>query len=560
MQRRGPGVSQQPLPEVELELGAANWMGLAKLVIAGALLVAAGATAIVVGKATAMARPGEHAEAIAVRQPAARKEPAKSAGPALPGAVTEMPSWLNERAPFDMVGFFSAPPGDENAAPRYLEALFEFGPEVEVCFPEGAERQRRKMAVEEKLGRFWPIFRSWTKDPRSITAEQIDHLLSEFDAGFHRLDLAQQIPRCVFQSGLGVTTRIPHVQSVGHVVRVTRLKVYREIERVELDAAIRDCARLLRLSRDLIARGTLVTQMVSSSTARSAVEYVMMPLLKAPGLTAEHCDQILKILEEHEKGQIDPYSQGLRGEYASVRATIHRMINDQKRLREEWNSLGNPAGRSIVAEIAEPVVTSVLEAGAEPPPVAPAGGDSLETEDARSLKSIPDLDERFARMTPELLALQIMRLNIFYAQLLRVANAPYLERMRKTEEHPRALDGHTIPVRVLRGISSSAFTAFAQSLGNSQARVRAAIGMVSVRRWQLTHAGEEPKTLEAAARDAKLETVPADPFDGAPLRYAIVDGQPTVYSIGQDGKDDGGKLDNARSPASGDVLLRLPKR
>jgi hypothetical protein len=522
-------------------------------------LVASGATALVVGKATATVQHGGHAEAIAVSQPPARKELAKSAGPALPGAVTASPEWLTGQTPFDMAAFFSAPPEQENAAPRYLEALFEFGPEVEVCFPEGAERQRRKMAVEERLGRFWEIFQSWTKDSRSVRLEQIDHLLSQFDAGFRKLDLAQQIPRCVFQPGLGVTARIPHAQSVGHVVHVTRLKVYREIERGELDAAIRHCARLLRLSRDLIPRGTLITQLVSASTARSTVEYVIMPILKAPGLKAEHCDRILKLLVEHEKGKIDPYAEGLRGEYTSVRATIHRMISDQKRLREEWDSYGNPAGHSIVAEIAEPVVTSVLEQGAEPPRIAPAREDSQETQDTRPLKSIPDLDDWVARMSPELLALQLKRLNIFYTQLLSVANATFLERVRKTEEHPRALDGHTIAVRLLRGISSSAFTAFAQSLGNSQARVRAAIGLVSVRRWQLTHAGAAPTSLEAAIREAKLQAVPIDPYDGAIFRYAIVDGQPTVYSIGQDGKDDGGKQDNARSPASGDVLLRLPK-
>ena len=53
--------------------------------------------------------------------------------------------------------------------------------------------------------------------------------------------------------------------------------------------------------------------------------------------------------------------------------------------------------------------------------------------------------------------------------------------------------------------------------------------------------------------------VPIDPYDNQPIRLAVVDGQPTVYSIGQDGRDDGGKIDNARSPDSGDVLLRLPR-
>jgi hypothetical protein len=32
-----------------------------------------------------------------------------------------------------------------------------------------------------------------------------------------------------------------------------------------------------------------------------------------------------------------------------------------------------------------------------------------------------------------------------------------------------------------------------------------------------------------------------------------------VYSMGQDGRDDSGKINNTRSPDSGDVLLRLPR-
>ena len=66
-------------------------------------------------------------------------------------------------------------------------------------------------------------------------------------------------------------------------------------------------------------------------------------------------------------------------------------------------------------------------------------------------------------------------------------------------------------------------------------------------------------TWDEAARDAGQFSGLLDPYDGRPIRFAVVDGQPTVYAIGQDGRDDGGRVDNFRSPGSGDVLLRLPK-
>ena len=37
-----------------------------------------------------------------------------------------------------------------------------------------------------------------------------------------------------------------------------------------------------------------------------------------------------------------------------------------------------------------------------------------------------------------------------------------------------------------------------------------------------------------------LDTVPEDPFDGKPLRYKRLPKGYVVYSIGWDGKDDGG--------------------
>ena len=52
--------------------------------------------------------------------------------------------------------------------------------------------------------------------------------------------------------------------------------------------------------------------------------------------------------------------------------------------------------------------------------------------------------------------------------------------------------------------------------------------------------------------------MPLNPYDGRPIRFAVVDDLPTVYAIGQDGRDDGGSVDNLRTPDSGDVVLRLP--
>jgi hypothetical protein len=73
--------------------------------------------------------------------------------PRLPGAVTKAPDWIGTDAPFDVSRFFAPVPGDRNAAPLYLDALFEFGAEMAVCFPEGPERDRRRQAAADRMRR-----------------------------------------------------------------------------------------------------------------------------------------------------------------------------------------------------------------------------------------------------------------------------------------------------------------------------------------------------------------------------------------------------------------------
>lgn len=60
------------------------------------------------------------------------------------------------------------------------------------------------------------------------------------------------------------------------------------------------------------------------------------------------------------------------------------------------------------------------------------------------------------------------------------------------------------------------------------------------------HNGNWPASL-ADLSPRYLPTVPADRFDGQPLRYRLVDGQPVIYSIGVDGDDDGGRAPDSES-------------
>ena len=81
---------------------------------------------------------------------------------------------------------------------------------------------------------------------------------------------------------------------------------------------------------------------------------------------------------------------------------------------------------------------------------------------------------------------------------------------------------------------------------------------LAVERYRLARAGV-PETLGRLVPDY-LAAVPEDPFDGAPLRYKRVDRGFTVYSVGEDGKDDGGKEEPRKKEGQTyDLVFRMER-
>jgi hypothetical protein len=71
------------------------------------------------------------------------------------------------------------------------------------------------------------------------------------------------------------------------------------------------------------------------------------------------------------------------------------------------------------------------------------------------------------------------------------------------------------------------------------ALVRVAATALAIERFRLAHSNALPENLEHLI-PACCKAVPADPYDGKPLRYKTHGASYVVYSIGSDGQDDGG--------------------
>ena len=286
-------------------------------------------------------------------------------------------------------------------------------------------------------------------------------------------------------------------------MRVARLKVRRELERGELDAALRDLARLLRLSRDLLPsrrddrrHGLCSADRARDRTRRHADADREGPDDRALRSNARAFGRTRYSIDRRVLG-------GPARRICSNRSTLHDLIFEQDRLRREWEAFGNQAGPSIVAEIAEPVALSALAGNARLPKPAPGARSSALSQRLMSLRNIPDLDALIARTTPDELATQVAKLNDLYRGLLSVSDATVLERIRKSTDRPHSLDEVDLHTRVTRGVSSSAFTALRRAWHREGQDSRCAgagrgAAMAAQSRRSL------PPSMEAAAKEAGL--------------------------------------------------------
>jgi len=110
------------------------------------------------------------------------------------------------------------------------------------------------------------------------------------------------------------------------------------------------------------------------------------------------------------------------------------------------------------------------------------------------------------------------------------------------------------PERGLFGIDENVSSMMSQSLVSIGRfpyrifRIEAArqivIGAIALKRYQLRH-GSFPARLSDMVPEF-VAAVPDDPMDGKPLRYRLdSDGTYVLYSVGEDGKDDGGDVSPA---------------
>ncbi len=447
--------------------------------------------------------------------------------PHLPGFVAKPPAWLVADSPFDMVKFFQAPPPNQNAAPVYLDALLEFSPETASCFTEGPETTRRKAVAQARADRWKAINAQIEADPGSVSDAEIDAHLKEYEVGFARLAEAQHRPRCMFQPGISIESLLPHAQAARQVVRVVSLRVRRDVARGDRDRPIRDMATVLRLCRDLQPRGPSICHLVSLAMENILESQVIPLYLTLNGLTAADCDRLIKLLAAHEAAESNVYEEALRGEYVLWRS----VAND---------CFGKADDRGIPAAELRLRTLSAISDGFTPEQLQALSTNLDRAGDAGYASVLAELNRYYRAQTEA-------RSRLAYSARSGRAEVFFEGWKQQMAARPALV----IPALVVPVSGSLDLT-----VTRLEAIRRGTTGLVALKRWRITRKGNPPD-LASLFRAAGIAKVPTDPFDSRPFKLATVDGQPVIYSIGKDGKDDGGRVDWDSTKRPGDVLFRL---
>lgn len=530
---------------------------------------------------------------------------------AMPRALAKLPDEVVKDAPFDVNQFWVSVPADQNAAPFYLDALFEFHPSVGVCFPE-AVRQQRMALVGARAKRSYNLQVEWYRDLSMRNIAERDAVLAEHEAGFQKLIAAQQRPRCVFETGWDIPALGPLVIAGREVAQLSRLKIERDIERGDFDAAIRTAGMLLRFSRDLRVRTPLGVQFLADSIDTVADSSLITPILKAPALTAAQTTELLRLLKQHdaELQTLNPALSRLRADYVLRRLLLHQVQNgtdefSSTRLNSAFGSTSDSLGAAMLAslnadrsladalmtELPRPEMGQMLDVVARSmkPADYEAGVRSLKEKyqvqanalgqsyASQSAASLEWMKQNQAAMASFMASVQSAVPAGTPPAQQAAAALPILEKSLADEKTPRG--------QLLLALWASKFENDMGDFPLCSVDLRGAtrrsvmLTLAALRHWYATHR-EPPMDLASVCREAGLSDVPRDFYSDGPVRMLSFTmdsppiqyphGRPTdkpekflagewvIYSVGPDGIDDRVVSDWAYNPgAKGDWPFSL---
>ncbi len=282
-------------------------------------------------------------------------------------------------------------------------------------------------------------------------------------------------------------TLVPHNDAVRTVAYLLRADAMARVEEGDLDGALRSCQAIVNCGRSVGDEPLLITALVRLAARQHALRGLSRAL--AHGEPSEDALVAVQRALDEEAGQ-NLLPQALRGE----RAGVHRL----------WSNV--EAGQ---------IALESLDGKVHPP---------HGWEKVSNLWVIPRVMEAHTQSLDTL------------NEAIEVAGLP-------PEEHPaffEELRDKRRQLAPLVGLFVYGYGTVALAHARSVAETRAAVAALAAERARRRH-GRWPLALSALVPDL-LPAVPLDPFTNLPLRLRRLPDGLIIYSVGEDRRDNDGKL------------------
>ena len=339
-----------------------------------------------------------------------------------------------------------------------------------------------------------------------------------------------------------VAIALPGLGAFVELSRALSARALLRAGRGDIDGAWHDLGAGMRIGRLMEADATLVGQLVGGLVEKNAVDSAKS-LVSLP-MTPQQAHTARKMLLDLPAHQVNPLPQALSAERFMALDIVQFMAASDDPLRELAVRTGGQADSQPDAD----------------PQRKPAKLDLDWDALLRQLNGCYDRLEEAAR-TPALKDRVAALDAVVKEHRIRVGASP----LTREIVLGRALqdvtpESRAVLSRQLADCIASICMPFLSQVSIVSARVQTE-GIVLQTAGALAayraDTGKFPETLDALV-PKYLPTVPPDAFDSQPLKYSRTADGFLLYSVGDNGKDEGGKTDRSAKPEVDDIAIRVP--
>jgi hypothetical protein len=389
----------------------------------------------------------------------------------------------------ELDGWYKPVPESENAALRYMEAF---------ALPAFIEKPGETFMTSS-----WP--------PRGRTLTERDHrelmdLVADDQTALQLLHAAQAFNRSRYPIDLkqGALTLLPHLSKLKRAVSLLAAEAVLAAADGNTEGATKAVLAAGHAADSVAEEPILISQLLRMA-CWGIIESRLERVLNLTTLPGKELALLQKMFSEAESRQ--GFLRGLVGEQASGIA----FFSERKQQNELFPG-ASPSSSGRWQQLPTPIFIGLLKT-----------------------TGLFQKDKAFY--------LDVMAANIAAAEV------PFPARVKQSQLTAGMLppgNRFYIISRIILPALSRAFTRDADAV----ARLRVAQAVLAVERFRLSHGGVLPSSLEELV-PTYLSSVPADPYDGKPLRFKRSDSSYVIYSIGSDGTDNGGIESTAKNRAGG---------